>query len=123
MRKNKLIEARKERHLSQAQLAGMINMDQSQYQRRESGSIKISDDEWDRLAVALDKMREDIYEEDMPLIVNRDNTNSAISYSGTINYYSIPDFMMDNTQELISRLKAENQELRNRIEELERQKK
>lgn len=48
--KEKLKKARTERGLKQTEFAEMVAMDQSQYSRRESGKVPISDIEWDRFA-------------------------------------------------------------------------
>ncbi|MDF2933364.1 MAG: transcriptional regulator [Chryseobacterium sp.] len=53
MVKNKLIQARKAKY-TQENMAKILHMTQSQYQRREKGDIKISDEEWERIAKALD---------------------------------------------------------------------
>jgi len=45
MVKNKLISARKEKNMTQSDIADLLFVSQSQYQRREHGDIHISDDE------------------------------------------------------------------------------
>ncbi|WP_423787596.1 helix-turn-helix domain-containing protein, partial [Klebsiella pneumoniae] len=49
MIKNKLIKARKAKEQTQESMAKILHMTQSQYQRREKGEIKISDEEWERM--------------------------------------------------------------------------
>ena len=48
--KHKLITARKEKNMTQNDMAELLFMSQSQYQRRERGEIRISDEEWVRIA-------------------------------------------------------------------------
>lgn len=105
MIKNKLIVARKEKNMTQNDMADLLCMSQSQYQRRERGEIRISEEEWMRMAKILDKEIEDIYEEDkVTAIYNYDN--HLESYSTSDNYlYSIPWFIMKNQQEFIEMLK------------------
>ena len=89
MIKNKLITARKEKNMTQQDMADLLFMSQSQYQRRECGAIRISDEEWLRLAKFLDKEVENIKEEDN-------------NYS-----YNVPEFVMKNQQDYIEMLKQE----------------
>lgn len=62
MKKNKLIEVRKSKKISQADIATYLKISQTQYQKREIGKIKISDLEWERIASLLNVPSEDIYE-------------------------------------------------------------
>ena len=65
MKRHKLIAARKERHLSQSEIAKMIKMSQSQYQRRESGVINISEEEWVQISEVLKKDIKEIKNEEI----------------------------------------------------------
>ena len=49
MIKTKLITARKKLY-TQEKMANLLHMSQSQYHRREKGDVKISDEEWERIA-------------------------------------------------------------------------
>lgn len=60
---NKLIAVRKARKITQADIATYLKMSQTQYQKRETGKIKISDQEWKDIARLLDVSVEEIYEE------------------------------------------------------------
>lgn len=62
MKKNKLINLRKAKKISQADIATYLKISQTQYQKRETGKIKISDEEWKKIAVLLDASIEEIYE-------------------------------------------------------------
>lgn len=122
MVKNKLIQARKTKY-TQENMAKLLHMTQSQYQRREKGDIKISDEEWERIAKALDTNVEDIKEDDSKLQVNNYDNNSG-SYFGSNNYfYNIPDFVLENQQDFINLLKKEIQDLKDEINVLKSQNK
>ena len=102
MIKNKLITARKEKNMTQNDMAELLFLSQSQYQRRERGEIRISDDEWVRMAKILDKEIEDIQEKDhIASMYNYDNHSGTYS----VNFYIIPEFIMKNQQEYIEMLK------------------
>jgi transcriptional regulator with XRE-family HTH domain len=118
MIKNKLIKARKEKNMTQSDMADLLFMSQSQYQRRERGEIRISDEEWMRLAKFLGKELEDIKEEDsITTIYNYDNYSG--NYSASNNYfYNIPEFIMKNQQEYIEMLKQEIKNLKQEIKNL-----
>jgi transcriptional regulator with XRE-family HTH domain len=120
MIKNKLIKVRKAKEQTQESMAKTLHMTQSQYQRREKGEIKISDEEWERLARALNVPVEDIKEEDTPhQIINNFDSNEG-SYFGSNNYfYNIPEFLLENQQDYINLLKQEIEELKERIKILE----
>jgi transcriptional regulator with XRE-family HTH domain len=123
MVKNKLKEVRKAKY-TQENMAKILHMTQSQYQRREKGEIKISDEEWERIAKALDTNVEDIKEEDstQQIINNYDNNDG--SYFGSNNYfYNIPDFVLENQQDYINLLKKEIQDLKEEITALKSQNK
>ncbi|MCJ7934504.1 MAG: helix-turn-helix transcriptional regulator [Chryseobacterium sp.] len=120
MIKNKLIKVRKEKEYTQESMAKILHMTQSQYQRREKGEIKISDEEWERMAKALDTSIDSIKEEDSSSQVINNFDNNEGSYFGSNNYfYNIPDFLLQNQQEYINLLKKEIHELTERIKILE----
>ncbi|MDR6457258.1 transcriptional regulator with XRE-family HTH domain [Chryseobacterium vietnamense] len=96
MIKNKLIKARKEKYTQQS-MAKILHMTQSQYQRREKGDIKISDEEWERMAKALNTTVEDIKEEDISPINNN---------------YCISEFILKNMEDYISLLKNQIEEIK-----------
>ena len=107
MIKNKLIAARKEKNMTQNDIADLLFLSQSQYQRREHGEIHIPDEEWIRIAKILGKEVQDIKEEDsITTVYNYDNHSG--NYSASNNYfYSIPEFIMKNQQDYIEILKEE----------------
>lgn len=53
MEKTKLIETRKRKNITQEYMANVLCMDVSNYNRREKGTSKISLDEWNKIAKAL----------------------------------------------------------------------
>lgn len=64
MKKEKLIIVRKAMKISQTDIATYLKISQTQYQKRESGKIKISDYEWQRISKLLNVEVAEIYEED-----------------------------------------------------------
>lgn len=117
MIKNKLIKARKGKY-TQENMAKILHMTQSQYQRREKGEIKISDEEWERIAKALDTTVEEIKEDDVPQNIINNYDNSSGSYYPHINNYSIPEFILKNMEEYIDLLKKQIEELKDEIKSL-----
>lgn len=63
MKKEKLIIIRKEKQISQADIATYLKISQTQYQKRESGKIKITDKEWQKISDLLNVAVDEIYEE------------------------------------------------------------
>lgn len=115
MIKEKLLEARLKKSLSQEELADLIGMTQSNYSRRENGLKKISESEWDRIAKGLKVNKEDIYEEDNQNIIFKNiKGNSSVYNSGTIHYFNMPDFVLEH----IELLKAQNTELKEKLKKL-----
>ena len=114
MKKNKLIDARKAKY-TQTDMAKILHMTQSQYQRREQGDIKISDEEWDRIAKALDIPVEDIKEDDSKLQINHYDNNSGNYFASNNYFHNIPDYILENQQEYINLLKKEIQDLKEEI--------
>jgi len=109
---------------TQENMAKLLHMTQCQYQRREKGEIKISDEEWERIAKALDTPVEDIKEDDDSNIQVNNYDNNSGSYFGSNNYfYNIPDFILENQQDYINLLKQEIQDLKEEINNLKSQNK
>lgn len=116
MIKEKLLDARLKKGLSQEELADLIGMTQSNYSRRENGLKRISDPEWTKIAKELKVKKEDIYEEDSQTIVYKNiKGNNSINNSGNIHYFNVPDFVMEH----IELLKAKNIELKEKLEKYE----
>lgn len=111
----KLIKARKAMY-TQESIAKILHMTQSQYQRRETGEIKISDEEWERIAKALNTIVEEIKEDHLSLIHNHDTVSN--NYLENNQLYNIPDFILKNQSEYIALLKEEIEELKEEIKNL-----
>ena len=107
MIKRKLAFARKEVNLTQAVMAERLCMTQSQYQRREQGEIRITDDEWVKIAKILGKEVDEIREDNAGTIISNYDNHSCNYSQSTNNFYNIPDFIMKNQQEYIEMLKQE----------------
>ena len=122
MIKTKLIAARKKLY-TQEKMANLLHMSQSQYHRREKGDIKISDEEWERIAKVLDTTVEDIKEDDSLMHQVNNYDNNSGNYFGSNNYfYNIPDFVLDNQQDYINLLKERIQKLEEEVNLLKKQK-
>jgi transcriptional regulator with XRE-family HTH domain len=117
MIKFKLLEVRKRRNISQEQMAKALSMDVSGYSRRENGQIKISIDEWGRMANELKVPIEQIYEsDDQSFFINQDNSNGASNtvFGNTQN--EAPSYIhkyIEKLEEENQYLKEENQLLKN----------
>ena len=111
MMKNKLITARKEKNMTQNDMADLLFMSQFQYQRRERGEIRISNEEWIRIAKFLGKEVEDIKEDDSATTVYNDDNYSA----GDTYFYNIPEFVIKNQQDYIEMLKEEIKKLKEEV--------
>lgn len=124
MTMEKLKNLRKQRGYTQQQIADILATDVSNYSRKENGEVKIFDDEWEKLAKALDTSIEDIREERIANVVQNltfnDSSSNTSNQSGNYNQYcSIPDYMLESQQEYIKLLreqieilKAENAKLK-----------
>jgi transcriptional regulator with XRE-family HTH domain len=113
MEKIKLITARSKKGFTQQQIALKLNMDVSNYNRREKGQIKISNNEWEKLSKILEVPIEDIFEsEESNFFVFKDNSTG--NYLGTNNFYTIPEFLIENQRKYIQKLEEENQKLKDK---------
>ncbi|WP_395053940.1 multiprotein-bridging factor 1 family protein [Flavobacterium sp.] len=111
MEKTKLILKRTKRGFTQQQMALKLNMDVSNYNRREKGQIKITNNEWEKLSKILDASVEEIYEsEENNFFIFRDNVIG--DFFGTNHFYTIPEYLLDNQRKYIQKLEEENRILR-----------
>lgn len=69
MQKEKLRTVRKMKGFTQQQMAEVIPTDVSNYSRKESGAVSITQTEWNKLAKFLEVPIEEIYEEEEAKIV------------------------------------------------------
>ena len=122
MIKTNLISARKKLY-TQEKMANLLHMSQTQYHRREKGDVKISDEEWERIAKVLNTTVEDIKDDDYSQQVINNYDNQSGNYVGSNNYfYNIPDFVLDNQQDYINLLKERIQKLEEEVNLLKKQK-
>jgi len=105
MIKQRLIETRKKKGFSQEYMSTVLSMDVSCYNRREKGQIKISNQEWQKLAEVLEIPLEDIYESDESLIfVFNDNSSGN---GNIVTNYTIPQSILDSQKKYIEKLEEE----------------
>jgi transcriptional regulator with XRE-family HTH domain len=103
MEKSKLIEVRTKKGFTQQQIAKHLVMDVSNFNRREKGQIKISNQEWEKLSKLLEVPLEDIYESDDSMVfICRDNATG--NYQGNNHIYSIPEYFLENQRKYIQKL-------------------
>ena len=107
MIKQKLIDARKAKNLTQAEFALKLGLnDTSSYNRRESGVIKISKKEWDLMAKELKVNLEDIYEpEDGVYIINNENASGNFGNHNIFNGFN--EFAFETMKKYIQKLEEE----------------
>lgn len=102
--------------MSQEKMAKILSTDTSNYSRKERGETRIHDEEWQKIADALDVPVEDIKEEELSGIVHNDNS-SFNDHSG--NYYNqhfnIPNSIVENLQDYILLLKKEIESLKEEL--------
>ncbi|SDL96233.1 helix-turn-helix domain-containing protein [Chryseobacterium taihuense] len=117
MRKEKLYQARKKKGITQNQLANILSTDVSNYCRKESGDVKITKSEWEKIAKFLDVSFDDIYEEDenIKVVINADNNSNGENFGNYNNYYNIPNSLIENLQDYIKLLKEENRILKEKL--------
>jgi transcriptional regulator with XRE-family HTH domain len=122
----KLRSLRKKRGYTQEYMSNILSTDVSNYCRKENGDVKIFDDEWDKLAKALDVPVEDIKEEKPAnTIQNNDNStfsDNAASINFNNTYYNVPNQVMDNLQDYIKLLKEQVEALKQEVEQLKSEK-
>ncbi|MET3035377.1 helix-turn-helix transcriptional regulator [Chryseobacterium sp. NRRL B-14859] len=126
MQKEKLRVIRKQKGYTQQQVADIISTDVSNYSRKESGDVKIVQDEWDKIARFLDVPVEDIFEDDdATIVVNNDHPVFNDSSAGAINnqFNNIPGSIIENLQGYIALLKEENERLKEELKGTPRNKK
>lgn len=110
MKKEKLYHVRKRKGYSQQQMSDFLNMDVSNYQRRESGEKSITGDEWQKLAEVLDVPLGEIFEsEEKQVFIFKDN---AQNNHGISNNYAVPEYLLDHQRKYIIKLEEEITQLR-----------
>ena len=98
-------------------MAKILSTGISSYSRKENGKSKIYDDEWEKMAKALEVPVEDLKGEAASGIVHNDNStfndNSGNYYNQN---YNIPLSIIENLQDYIHLLKEQNELLKKEIE-------
>lgn len=113
MMKTKFSETRKRKGMSQENIAKALFMDVSNYNRRESGQMKISNQEWKKLAETLGVALEEIYEADESQVFIF-NDNATGNVNSVINY-NIPLSIWETQKKYIEKLETENQDLKEKL--------
>ncbi|WP_261511626.1 helix-turn-helix domain-containing protein [Chryseobacterium paludis] len=111
----KLRSLRKQRGYTQEYMSNILSTDVSNYCRKENGDVKIFEDEWEKLAKALDVSVEDIKEERGAQVQNNDNltfNDSTGNFQSTNNYYNLPEYILENQQDYINLLKEQIEALK-----------
>lgn len=110
MKKEKLYHARKRKGYSQQQMSNFLNMDVSNYQRRESGEKSISGDEWQKLASILEVPLGEIFEDnERHIFIFNDNAQGNGNF---VTNYSVPEYLMEHQRKYITKLEDEIMQLR-----------
>ncbi|MEJ5051505.1 helix-turn-helix transcriptional regulator [Chryseobacterium culicis] len=120
----KLRTLRKQKGYTQQQIADLLATDVSNYSRKENGDVRIFDDEWEKLAKALEVPVEDIKEEKEPNVVQKNenitfNDTSSFHQSGIYNC-NVPNYLLENQQEYINLLKEQIKALKEENENLKK---
>lgn len=114
MEKKKLIQARKQRCITQQQMAEILCMGISNYSRKEKGILSMRNEEWEKIAEYLGIPVEEIYEqEEAQVIICKDQAVGIIN--GTNNVYTIPEHVIESQRKYIKKLEAEIEMLRNKL--------
>ena len=116
MTKEKLKTTRIEKGFSQQDVAKYLNTNQTDYSRKENGSISFTDEEWERIARLFEVELEDIYEEDATKSIVNNDKPIFNDNSGFYNQYSdTSDKVIQHLHDYIKLLKTENKELRTKL--------
>ena len=118
----KLRSLRKKRGYTQEYMSNILSTDVSNYCRKESGDVRIFDDEWEKLAKALDVPVEEIKEERTAAVVQNNDNFSDHAAGINYNYYNVPNQVMDNLQDYIKLLKEQVEALKQEVEKLKSEK-
>jgi transcriptional regulator with XRE-family HTH domain len=122
MIQEKLKNLRKQKGMSQEKMAKILSTDTSNYSRKERGEIRIHDEEWQKIADALDVPVEEIKGEKLSGIVHNDNSTLHDQSGSYIHNYNIPNSIVENLQDYISLLKKEIENLKEENTSLKAQK-
>ncbi|MDC8099780.1 helix-turn-helix domain-containing protein [Chryseobacterium rhizosphaerae] len=118
MRKEKLRAIRKLKKYTQQQIADMLATDVSNYSRKENGDVKITEEEWKKIANFLSVPIEDVYEEDEAKEPKKETNEVYKGAKLKKNSYSNADLhieLIKNLMDYITLLKEENKRLKEQI--------
>ncbi len=117
MKFEKLINLRKNKGLTQKQVADKMAMEQTTYSKKEGGLSPISDEEWFRLAKILEVAVGEIKEIDNSS--NSKNENSTFSDNSiSIQYVNIPQNAFELILKYNAKLEEENTTLKEQLKTL-----
>ncbi len=116
MEKTKLKQRRLEKEFSQEEMAKTISVTTSNYNRRENGAIKITKNEWDKLANKLECSKEEIFQENefKKISIKYDSpifNDNAIG----VNNANFSDYTFETMKKYIAKLEEEIQNLKNQL--------
>lgn len=115
----KLKTLRKQKGISQEKMAKILATDTSNYSRKERGETRIHEDEWKKLADALEVPVEEIKDEENGLSFKYESpTFNDHAIGGNVNYYNIPNSIIDSLHDYIKILKEQIELQKKEIEEL-----
>lgn len=108
MIQQKLINLRKKTGLTQEQMAKSIAMEQTTYSRKELGKSSITNDEWLRIAKALNTSVEDLKE-------NNDDNLTDVNFLDALHDVKIPRILLDTVLKYNAKLEEENKALKEEL--------
>ncbi|WP_292008534.1 helix-turn-helix transcriptional regulator [Chryseobacterium sp.] len=120
----KLRNLRKKRGFTQEYMSNILSTDVSNYYRKESGDVRIYDDEWEKLAKALEVPVEEIKEDKPTAVIHNSHDNTTFNdNSGSYfnQYYNVPSSIVENLQDYIKVLKEQNEALKEELQKLKSQ--
>ena len=113
MEKQKLVQARKQKGITQKKIAELLCMDVSNYNRKEKGKLSMRHEEWEKIAEYLGVPIEEIYEaEQQQIIICKDQAIGIGVNNGTNNVYTIPEFILESQRKYIQKLEEEIKRLK-----------
>lgn len=116
MIQEKLRNLRKQKGMSQEKMAKILSTDISSYSRKENGKSRIHEDEWEKLANALEVSVDDIKESESSGIVHNDNSTLHDQSGSYIHNYNFPISVLEHLQDYIKILKEQNESLKRELE-------
>lgn len=110
MIQEKLISIRKQKRISQEEMAQKLAMEQTTYSRKERGKSPITKEEWAKIADALEVNEQDIKEETSPSFKNENFTLHDNSIG--VQYITVHQDLLYTVLRYNKFLEQENEKLR-----------